>query len=541
MSKVSQYLQEHLTGEVSVAKDARLHFAHDASALQLIPAMIVYAANEDDIRKTARFCWQLAERGRPVPITARGGGTDTSGAAIGNGIMLVTTAYLNRVLALDPKKQFVTIEPGITYDKLQQTLYTHGLFLPVYPGSGAYATVGGGIANNAVGEKSVKYGTTGQYVQSLRVVLANGEVIETGPISKRELNRKMGLSTFEGHVYRELDKLLEENAQVISSYAGSVRAAHHNAGYNLAAVKTKDHFDLTPLFVGAQGTLGIISEATLKLASYNPATTLAMVSLNTLSSLVQVTPAILKLKPSMFDMVNKEALQLVQKTNPAQLGNTTELTTAVHLFIEFDDHGGTAKKHARSLQSLIEAHGGYCRLAETPEEQQELYKIRHSVVTILTQTYNGRRAVPVAEDVCLPVDGVVDYMDVAEKLFKQMGLPAALWGPIGSGVVRCYPLLDLEQMADRQKLFKISESLYSAALGMGGSISAGAGDGRMRSPYLAAALGADMYRVMLATKKIFDPHNILNAGVKTTSSEQLKTMLRTEYSQGHRHEHLPRN
>jgi FAD/FMN-containing dehydrogenase len=148
----------------------------------------------------AKLCVFLAAgRARPRPAnTARGGGSDTSGAAIGSGILLVFTAHMNKILELDQKKQFVTVEPGVTYDKLEQTLHTHGLFLPPYPASMHYATIGGGMANNAIGEKSVKYGPTSNYVERLRVVLANGELIETGPLSKRELNKKLGHVYFRG-------------------------------------------------------------------------------------------------------------------------------------------------------------------------------------------------------------------------------------------------------------------------------------------------------------------------------------------------------
>src|ERR1700752_4613433 len=125
MSKVAHYLQEHLVGEVMTSTDARQYFATDASILQLAPALIVYPRNENDVRKTARFTWQLAERGRVIPITARGAGTDLSGAALGSGIMLAFPAHMHRILELDSKSGVVSVEPGINYAKLQQTLNTH--------------------------------------------------------------------------------------------------------------------------------------------------------------------------------------------------------------------------------------------------------------------------------------------------------------------------------------------------------------------------------------------------------------------------------
>ena len=135
MNKVAHYLQEHLSGEVMTSEDARKYFATDGSIFAVKPSVIVYPRNENDVRKTARFAWQLAERGRVIPITPRGLGTDQAGGALGSGIMMVFPAHMNRVLELDAKTGNVTIEPGINYGKLQQTLHTHGRFLPPFPSS----------------------------------------------------------------------------------------------------------------------------------------------------------------------------------------------------------------------------------------------------------------------------------------------------------------------------------------------------------------------------------------------------------------------
>src|SRR5690349_15461033 len=275
MSKVAHYLQEHLVGEVMTSADARRYFATDGSILTVAPALVAYPRNENDVRKTARFTWQLAERGRVIPITARGAGTDQSGAAMGTGIILAFPAHMHRILELDDKSGVVTVEPGANYGKLQQTLHTHDRFLPPYPASMEYSTIGGAVANNSSGEKSVKYGATRDFVKSLRVVLANGEVIETGRLSKRDLNKKLGLATFEGEIYRALDAMLDEHQGLLDK--ASLNVTKNSAGYFLHDVKRSDgSIDLTPLFVGSQGTLGIITEVTLETEAYNPMTTLLM-------------------------------------------------------------------------------------------------------------------------------------------------------------------------------------------------------------------------------------------------------------------------
>jgi FAD/FMN-containing dehydrogenase len=543
VGKVAQYLQEHLLGEVTDSTEARKAFSEDASILRVVPSIIVYPRDENDVRKTMRFSWQLAERGRGLPITARGGGSDTSGAAIGSGILLLFTAHMNRVLELDQKKQFVIVEPGVTYDKLEQTLHTHGLFLPPYPASKHYATIGGGMANNAIGEKSVKYGATSAYVERMRVVLANGELIETSPLSKRELSKKMGLSSLEGEIYRTLDAMFEENAALIEQASKHLKAARNSAGYNIFKVKTKKGFDLTPLFLGSQGSLGIITEATLAAETYTPLTKLAVVSLNDLNDLNDVLPKILKLKPSMCDMINRSVVEQVTRLNPKQLGGLLKLPrAAIHLFVEFDDaKEANQKKQIKQLKKILQKVDGAFDLAQKPEEHTRLRKIRESVTTILTSPKGQSKAVPVAEDICVPVSNLVEFLHTATEIYASMGLVAPAWGHAGDGIVRMQPMLDLAQVGDRQKLTKLSDAIYKAAIGMDGSITASAGDGRVRASYTRAMYGPEIHNLMLQVKKAFDPFNILNPGVKTASQEDVKALMRGDYSLAHRHEFLPRS
>jgi FAD/FMN-containing dehydrogenase len=542
MSKIAQYLQEHLVGEVTDSLEVRRYFSRDSSILQIMPTVVVYPANESDVRKSAHFSWQLAERGKVMPITARGGGTDTSGAAIGSGIMMVFTAHMNRILALDPKKEFVTLEPGITFGTLQQTLYTHGLFLPPYPASGAYATIGGALANNSLGEKSVKYGDMSKYVEKLSVVIADGEVIETRPLNKRELNKKLGQTNLEGHIYRGIDALIEDNHALLADEKRRMLSAHQRAGYNLFDVKKKGSFDLTPLFLGSQGTLGIISEATLQLVRHNPLAELAVVSFDTLSEFHDTLPRILNLRPSICEMINRAAIQQIGRHNPSLLKGILENPAAeMHLLLEFDDSKeGAQKKALKSLSKLAERSGAFVMVASNNEDREKINKFRRAAATLHFSGYGGAKAVPVAEDTAVPIDRLADYIVRVSEIYSGGGLEPAIWGHAGDGVVRMHPLLDLAQIGDRQKLFKIQDLVYNAALNMGGSISASAGDGRMRSPYLGHVFGSDARRLMLEVKKIFDPHGILNPGVKSATAEEVKSLMRTEYSL-HRHDHLPHN
>jgi FAD/FMN-containing dehydrogenase len=543
MSKIAHYLQEHLVGEVMTSVDARRYFATDASIFVLAPALVVYPRNENDIRKTARFTWQLAERGRVIPITARGAGTDQSGAALGSGIMLVFPAHLNRILELDTKGGTVTVEPGINYGKLQQTLHTHGRFLPPYPASLEYSTVGGAVANNSGGEKSVKYGMTRNYVQSLRIVLANGEVMETGRLSKRELSKKLGLASFEGEIYRSIDTLLEESRELLVKL--NLNVAQNNAGYNLLDVKHHDgSFDLTPLLVGSQGSLGIVSEVTLRTEVYNPQTTLFMATFETVQAAQEAVLDLLALSdaPSSIELINGHMLQAVQDVNPNLLKDSlTAPFPAIVLFVEFDNtKEHTQKKLTKKTHKIFEKHALSLQTETELERQQQLWKIREATATVLGNSAGQQRAVPIIDDAAIPVESYQEYFDGVYKLFEKAGLKPAVWGHAGGGSVHLQPLLNIGQVGDRQKAFRLMDDYYKFVIGLGGTPSGERNDGRLRAPYLEQLYGSEVYGIFQKVKQIFDPYSILNPGVKLGSSrEDIKGLVRPDYNLAHFYDHLP--
>lgn len=544
MSKVAHYLQEHLVGEVTTASDARRYFANDGSVFSVAPAVVVYPRSENDVRKAARFSWQLAERGRIVSITARGAGSDQSGAAIGDGILLAFPAHMNRVLQLDGKTGTVIAEPGIVYGKLQQTLHTHGRFLPPFPASIEYSTIGGAVANNASGEKSVKYGATRDYVKSLRVVLANGEVIETRRLSKRELNKKLGLATFEGEVYRAMDALIEESQSIIDQT--NIHVTKNSAGYSLGDIKRKDgSFDLTPLFVGSQGTLGIITEITLETEAYNPQTTLIMASFDDIGKAGQAVTELRELSdmPSAIEMVDDQLLALVDKINPNLLKTViAKPFPRVVLLIEFDSISDrTQKRSIKKAKKILDKYATGHQIEDDPRKQTSLWKVRHSSAAVVAHVEGRVKAVPIIEDGVVPVEKFTEYLTGVYQIFERNRLQAAVWGHAGDGNLHMQPFLDLSQVGDRQKAFRVMEEYYSLVISLGGSTSGEHNDGRLRGPYLERLYGKEVYQLFQKVKQVFDPYGILNPGVKiNVTLDDVKPLLRNSYSIEHLYHHMPR-
>lgn len=544
MNKVAHYLQEHLVGEVMTATDVRKYFSTDTSILELLPAIVAYPRNENDIRKTARFTWQLAERGRIIPITARGSGTDQSGGAIGRGIVLVFPAHMNKILELDTRSGVVTLEPGVNYGKLQQTLHTHGRFLPPYPASLEYSTIGGAIGNNASGERTLKYGSTRNFVDGLRVVLANGEVIETKRLSKRELSKKQGLSTFEGEIYRTLDALIEENDDVVKGL--NLAVSKNSAGYDIGSVKQKDgSFDLTPLIVGSQGTLGIVTEATIATEPFNPSTTLVAALINDISQANEIVMELRKSSkttPCAIEIVDAQLLNFINETNPNQLrGILKPPFPQLFMLIEYDDASAKVqKKNSKKLLKLLEKYNIQCKVETDTHKKEELWKIRHSAASVIAFNKGNARALPIIEDGIVPVEQFEAYLENVYKIFDKYKLQVAVWGHAGDANLHMHPFLDLSTVGDRQRVFRIIDEYYTMVIGLGGSTSGEHNDGRLRAPYLPNLYGPDAYELFRKIKTIFDPYGILNTGVKVdVTIDDIKPLLRTEYSINHLADHMP--
>lgn len=543
MSKIGHYLQEHVVGEVMTSPDARRYFATDASIFSVVPVLVLYPRNENDIRKTARFTWQLAERGRIISMTARGLGTDQTGAALGNGIILVFPAHMNKILELDSKTGMVSVEPGINFGKLQQSLQTHGRFVPSYPTTIEYSTIGGAVGNNASGKNSMKYGSMRSYVQGLRVVLANGEVIETGRLNKRELNKKLGLSTFEGEVYRLVDTLLEENYKVVDKIERNVTM--NNAGYDLLDIRQNDgSFDLTPLFVGSQGTLGIITEILLNTEVNNPESSLVIASFDTLEKAQQAIMSLRNMTeiPSALEMVDINFINQINTINPNLLKDFMDQPfPAILLFIEYDTANDRLKKKTlKKATKILDKLSTNIIVEEDIDKQQQFWKIRQASGTILTYNNGKQRAIPIIEDAAVSPDQLGTLIKGLYAICNKLAIEPALWGHAGDGNIHVQPQLDLAAIGDRQKAFRLMEEYYSLVLSLGGTISAEHNDGRLRAPYIERQYGSEAYGLFVKIKQIFDPYGTLNPGVKVgISLDDLKNIIRADYDLEHLYDHLP--
>lgn len=544
MNKVAHYLQQHLSGEVLSSPDVLEYFSTDESILKVRPLLVAHPRNENDLRKTARFSWQLAERGRVVPITMRGKGTDQTGASLGNGIILSMPAHMHKIIELDPKSGIVTVEAGINAGKLQQTLHTHGRFLPSLKDSLEYTTIGGAIANNEAGPSSYKYGPIREHVTGLRVILANGEMIQTRRLSKRELNKKLGLSSFEGEIYRAIDKLIEESHETVESLGAL--SDRSNVGYDIADVKRSDgSFDLTPLFVGSQGTLGLISEITLATHPHNPQTELMVAMFESredaFTALVKIND--MKQGPAIADFVDSSVIDFIQRHNPSLLKDTIgsqKSELVLYLYLE-ESAGLFSRRSKKALMKILNENNA--DVVVSTEENRDKWEASRTSFSLFTGPSNeALRPIPIVHDAFVPIESCAAFIAAASRIvIKYSSNPYVIWGQAGSGIIHTASLFDVSAVGDRQKMFKMQDEYYSLVTSYGGSIAASNAEGRITVSQLHKVLTNEQIILMKSIKKICDPFMILNPGVKISiDSENVKTLVRTTYTLEHQYSYLPR-
>lgn len=516
MPKFIDYLQEHIRGEVTDSRAVRRYFTSDGSIFSKTPKVVVYPRDTGDISRVMTFLWQLASKGRYLPLTVRGNGTNHTGSALSDGVILSTTAHMDRLLKINVSKGEVTMQPGLNYRNLQDTLYSFGRYLPCYPNDFNQATIAGAAADNASGERSAKYGDTAKYIKEMRVVLSNGEIIEVKPLSKKDLAKKKHLRTLEGKIYREIDELINSNQELINELRRPV--IFNNTGYNLDLVDTKSgKFSLIPLLIGSQGTLAITSELTMTSEKYRPDSRVAIVSAPTREDALSKINQVLELRPSVYEYIDSHTLNFITEASPMFIKSPINISGGGICIIEFDDRSkSTRKSKAAKLAKIYQ--GSEVHSTEDEYQQDEIWALLQAATSSYWLEYEQTSAAPFVEDASVPRENIYDFVEQALSLCRDFSLQALIWGSMSSGVIHLQPLINLSFSDERHLMVEFMLEYYRLVVSHGGAIAGEYNEGMLRSPFAKLQLGNDGVELMKSVKQIFDPHRLLNPGVKTQSS-----------------------
>ncbi len=530
-------IKKILRGQV-MSKDLDT-YARDASMFEVHPQLVVVPKNASDISDLVSFITKYNQKRKVarLSLTARAAGTDMTGGPLTRSIVLDMLPHFNHILKIDARS--ATAEPGVFYRDFEKYTLEHGLLLPSFPASRELCTIGGMVANNSGGEKTLAYGKTDRYVQQLKVILSDSHEYIFKPLHKKELQEKLALATFEGSLYRNLYKLLTKNHDLIQN--AKPKTTKNSAGYALWNVWNGTTFDLTKLFCGSQGTLGIITEATFNLIRPKQHSRLLVMFLKPhhISQLPDIIHKVLTHKPESFESYDDHTLRraaqsfthfssALKHTNIIKLAWQfipefwMMLTNGVPKLILLAEFTGATDTEtytkAQQTQTSLTPFNLTTHITQSDTEREKYITIRRESFNLLRTTTGDERAMPFIDDITVPVYTLPAFLPQLEKILHRSKLTYSIAGHIGDANFHIIPLMDMRNTKNHSLIPKLMREVYQLTFKYGGSMTAEHNDGILRSPFLKDMYGTEIYSLFAEVKNIFDPHGIFNPGKKVGST-----------------------
>lgn len=523
MGKITKYLNQLIVGNVFDTPEILEAYSTDRSALKIKPKFVAFPESTEDIRKLLRFFNQIAAKDIPVTVTPRGTGLDEGGADLGAGL-IISTEKLNKMLEIDPRERLVRVQSGITLKELNTALSVSGLTIPI--GGHDHCTIGGLISNCPVDIYSGKYGGIYNYVDRLEVILSNGECLQTARHRKYTVAKKTVEKSLEGDIYRRMSKLLTKNEKNVREIADEV---HDISGYpKIGDIFRRESMNLAPVFFGAQGTLGIISEVILRAVPISRKPVRAVVTFKELDMAIDFMEDVAKLRPREVNLCDLKIVQEARESGKNLDGVIRKLSDGFVVSLCFDERKALSLK---KLELMKEKYGRGVRFVmESPENQLTLNEFENALANYINNQRDGER-VPVLTDFYLPSENLAAFLKDLNVLKEKLQLDLSIFGSFSSSIYSLRPKFNLEEEGYNKKMAAFLRAGAYIIDRQGGKLTGGTSDGRLKAVVTAGEVKEPEKRIYDEIKKIFDQNNILNPDIKSnTSSRFTLTHLRNTNS-----------
>jgi FAD/FMN-containing dehydrogenase len=480
---------------------ARAAYAEGAGIYRILPQAVCLPADVEDLKTL--ICWAGDHR---VPLIPRGAGSAMGGGNVGDGIVVDLGSLEGRRLEVDVAERRAIASAGVTLAQLNGAAATHGLRLPPDPSSGQWATLGGMVSTNAAGARSVRYGSVRRWVDALTLMTADGETVTVRRGDHGSGNsRSAVLARFE----RDAAPAIRAAAQVVA--ARFPRTRKNSSGYALDAYLASG--DVLDLVIGAEGTLGIVTQIEWRLDPRPACRAGIRLALGSLDDLAPLVESLSRLQPSAVELLDRSFLDLVGTDTLAGAGLRFPAAEAVLLIeLERDDAPSLrnavedATARARPLASSVDA-------AYSAAAAERLWAIRHAASPILAALPESQRSLQVIEDACVPVHRMGEYIRAVRRLAAQRGVPVVMFGHAGDGHIHVNLLPDVTRSGWETGVTGLMEDVTEVVIHLGGTPSGEHGDGRLRATLLDRVYGPEIVELFRLVKQSFDPLGIFNPGV----------------------------
>lgn len=526
---------KNFTGDINASYSARLAVATDNSVYQQLPQLVINPRSQKDIVVLAKTASE--EVFSEIKFSARGGGTGTNGQSLTPGIIVDLSKYMNKVLEINVEEKWVKVEAGVVKDQLNDYLRPHGFFFAPDLSTSNRATIGGMINTDASGQGSLVYGKTSNHVLALTSVLANGDVLNTEPMSVEQAKALAQEETSHGHITKQvLASSLDNRELILEKFP---RLNRFLTGYDLENVLLDEEktFDLSRLITGSEGSLAFVCEAKLNVTPISPAKTLINIKYDSFDSALRHSPFLVNAKATSVETIDSKVLNLAKQD--IVWHSVSDLITDVPdkvmdgiNIVEFN--GTTVEALAEQVAALTagldktissENTGGVIGYQVTSDlaSINKLYAMRKKAVGLLGNTDGSQKPLAFAEDTAVPPENLADYIVEFRALLDSYNLHYGMFGHVDAGVLHVRPALDMCDPEQEKLLRTLSDEVVKLTAKYGGLMWGEHGKG-YRSEYGPAFFGEQLFTELRKIKAVFDPLNKMNPGKICTpidSSEQL--------------------
>jgi FAD/FMN-containing dehydrogenase len=520
-------------GEVDDSDATREFYSHDASLFEIKPQLVVSPKDSKDVQLLVKL---TADNKKNVPglsLTARSAGTDMSGGAINESVIVDFNKHFTKIESVTPTEAHA--QPGVFYRDFEVATLKKKAIMPSYPASRDLCTIGGMVANNSGGEKSLEYGKVKDFVNELKVVFADGKEYTVKPLNKAQLVKKMAQKDFEGRLYKQLFELIEANYDTIK--AAEPQVSKNSMGYNLWYVWDRETgiFDLTKLIVGSQGTLGFVTDIKYRLVPTRPYSGLLVCFMKDMRPLGEVINRVLERKPATFESFDDHTLYLSIRFMPSfrkYLGTIGLLKLMISLIpdglmllrgipklilmIEFN--GQTQEEVDAKIDAMrndLKPYGMAMERDETAAKSQKFWIMRRQSFNLLRSKVKDKHTAPFIDDLVVNPPYLPEFLPQIRKIIKKYKLLATIAGHMGDGNFHIIPLMKIEDPKEKRKLLPAMKEVDELVLKYKGSLSGEHNDGLVRGPWLEQQFGKKVVKLFRETKEIFDPENMFNPHKKS--------------------------
>ena len=529
-------LSRKLDGRILSSHGALKKYRHDASLFELKPKLVIKPKDAEDVGRLVKFVNEHKSHNPGLSITARSGGTDMSGGAISESLIIDMTDGFNSTGRVEKDK--IKVQPGVYYRDFEPITLKSGMILPSYPASKDLCTVGGMVANNSGGEKSLIYGKTDRYVKELKVVLRDGKEHVIKPLKGRELKDKLKENSLSGLLHLKVYNLMKSHHSAIEKSRPKV--SKNSTGYNIWDTWNGETLDLTKLIVGSQGTLGIVTGIEFGLVQAKPLSGMVVAFFPDLSRLAEVINAVLPLKPTSLESFDEHTLKFAirffltfRKTlgfkRFALLGlsfiplinkllrflpNLPKLI----LLIEFE---GTSQEEIddriTQTQTALNKFDIETHVAPSKKHEEKFWVMRRESFNLLRKNVKHKHTAPFIDDLIVPPKHLPEFLPKLTQILERYEFLYTMAGHMGDGNFHIIPLMDLSDPGERAKIEPSLREITQLVLEYEGSLSGEHNDGMIRGPFLSEVFEPEIMDIHRQIKTIFDPRNIFNPHKKTTA------------------------